>query len=78
MSIDVNKADFEKALNDAQNTINELSGIVQENIIAPIQYMIGEYEGHLQGDIEDMVLENENLASENERLQDRIDELEGE
>ena len=71
MSIDVNKADFEKALNDAQNTINELSGIVQENIIAPIQDMIGEYEGHLQGDIEDMVLENE-------RLQDRIDELEGE
>ena len=52
----------------AIESVGELEGIVEKRLIDAINSMIGEYNGHLQSDIEEMISDNEDLEVEKSNL----------
>ncbi len=68
MSLNSNRIDFERALAKMSNSLGDMEACVKESILAPIRQVINEYEGHYFSDIEDLI-------SERDELQERIDEL---
>jgi len=53
MSLESNKKDFEAALTEIKETIELLRHCVDDALMSTLDRVVGEYEGHLQGDIED-------------------------
>lgn len=55
MSLESNKADFEKALDDMVANIGLLDACVDECIMNTLNAVINEYEGHLKDDIQEAI-----------------------
>ena len=64
MSLESNKEDFEKALAEMKESIELLDHSVDSAIMDTLNNVVGEYEGHLQGDIEDSETKIEDLESQ--------------
>ena len=87
MSLESNKADFEKALAEMQKSIELLEYCVDPAIMDTLNKVVDEYEGHLKGDIEeaeakiealeDQVVDHDSIVEflnvKAEELQDIID-----
>ena len=68
MSLDNNKIDFERALDEMNNSLGDLEACVKESILSPIRQVIDEYEGHYSGDIDDLISERDELQEELDKL----------
>lgn len=68
MSIEQNIKDFERELEEMKESLEAMSPCVDDEILAPIESVISEYENHLKPDIE-------SLMNEAAELQDKLDEV---
>lgn len=68
MSIEANKKDFERSLEEMKETVELLKACVDDALIGTIESVINEYEGHYASDIEDMISLNSELENEIEDL----------
>jgi hypothetical protein len=62
MTIEQNKADFEKALDLMKGHMDSLYAVLDSDIFDSLSIVVSEYEGHLKGDIESLININENLS----------------
>ncbi len=66
MPVQQNKWDFDKAVEAAKESLEEMKGVVDKALLDPIENMFSEYEGHLKGDIEEMITADENREPDEE------------
>ena len=69
MSIDVNKKDFETALGEMKNYIEDLGNVLDQDIMNTLNTVVAEYEVHLMPDIQELI-------DDNERMKDELDGVE--
>ncbi len=69
MSLESNREDFEKALAEMKVSLDAMEPCVNDAILDSLKSVVNEYEGHYSGDIDELI-------SERDKLQDKIDELE--
>lgn len=55
MSLESNRKDFEMALEEMKETIELLKPCVEESLIATIERVVDEYEGHYVDDIQELI-----------------------
>ena len=55
MSLENNKADFEKALSEMKDVIELLDHCVDDVLTATLKSVVNEYETHYQSDIEELI-----------------------
>jgi chromosome segregation ATPase len=84
MSLESNRADFEKALEEMKNTMELLDNCVDDALMETLRDVVNEYE-HYVNDIDEVIdsvsqLEDEltNAETNQIELQSTIDELESE
>ncbi len=68
MSLENNKRDFEKALEEMKEAIEALDHCVDEGIMNTLKSVIDEYEIHYSSDIQE-------LMGSNEEMKDKIEDL---
>ena len=61
MSLETNRADFEKALEEMKGTLELLNHSVDDHIMQTLYAVVNEYEGHLSRDINELEGERDNL-----------------
>jgi len=54
MSYEKDKSDFESALDNQRDLIDQLDGVLHADMIAVLKDVVDEYEGGLSGAIDDM------------------------
>ena len=55
MSLENNKADFEKALSEMKDVIELLDHCVDDGIMETLKGVVNEYQTHYQSDIEELI-----------------------
>ncbi len=68
MSLENNKRDFEKALEEMKEAIEALAHCVDEGIMNTLKSVVDEYELHYSSDIQE-------LMDSNEEMKDKIEDL---
>lgn len=61
MAIDTNKKDFEQALSEMKDCIDDLDSCIGVQIMNTLKSVINEYDTHFESDICDMITENESM-----------------
>lgn len=72
MSIEVSVKDFERTLKEMERFIEALVPSLDDSLLSDLQNVIDEYEGYLQGDIQELIEKSECLSSEVERLNNEL------
>ena len=78
MSIEKNKRDFEYELREVERAVEDMAGMVGQELLDPIERMFWEYKKYFQSDIEELMEKEgcvEELETENAELQSRVDTL---
>ncbi len=64
MNIEPNKKDFESALDEMEELINKLTGILAPEHTSVLEAVVIEYTNHYVYDIEDLISENIDLRDQ--------------
>ena len=75
MSIEINKKDFEMALSNMKEDIENHLQTINDGFFNLIGLVITEYENHYSGDIEELISAHEILASEHQNLVSNHEDL---
>jgi chaperonin cofactor prefoldin len=70
MSLENNKNDFEQALHEMKDVVEELDHCVDDGMMNTLRSVISEYETHYSSDIQDLIDENEELKDRLEGLRE--------
>lgn len=69
MSLDINKPDFEKALLEMKDVIEDLDLVIDDVIMDTLKAVINEYDAHYESDIQEMIDSNEEMKEKLEELE---------